>query len=505
MKENVDICAPKLAEIFNSCIQNGIFPSELKLADISPIFKAVDSTAKKNYRPVSILNSISKLFEKLIQKQLNPFFDKTLSEHLCGYRKGYTTQYALLKLIESWKKYRDNKGYSAAVLMDLSKAFDTINHDLLLAKLHAYGVCENSLKLIMNYLKSRYQRTKINDSFSGWEELLTGVPQGSVLGPLLFNIYLNDLFYAVKNSELCNFADDTTPYACGFKLNEVVKNVEDDCKILVSWFKDNYLTLNAEKCHLIISGNIHDPISAKVGDATIWEEDSVKLLGVIIDSQLTFNNHVKSICTKASQKLTALFRMVNLLSEVKRRLLIKTFFESQFNYCPLLWMFCDRSLNHKINRLHERSLRLAYNDYSSTFQDLLIKDKTVTIHQRNLRALAIEMYKISHDLSPDFMKDILTKTHDSYPTRSNCNVKIENDGSISHSQKSNFRTPKVNTVTFGLESFRCLGPKIWKLVPDNLKEIDSLQDFKEALKNFTFNKCPCRLCKDYIHGVGYIN
>ena len=115
------------------------------------------------------------------------------------------------------------------------------------------------------------------------------------------------------------------------------------------------------------------------------------------------------------------------------------------------------------------------------------------------------MYKIAHDLSPDFMKDILTKTHDSYPTRSNCNVKIENDGSISHSQKSNFRTPKVNTVTFGLESFRCLGPKIWKLVPDNLKEIDSLQAFKEALKNFTFNKCPCRLCKDYIHGVGYIN
>ena len=197
--------------------------------------------------------------------------------------------------------------------------------------------------------------------------------------------------------------------------------------------------------------------------------------------------------------------MVNLLSEGKRRLVIKTFFESQFNYCPLLWMFCDRSLNHKINRLHERSLRLAYNDYSSTFQDLLIKDKTVTIHQRNLRALAIEMYKISHDLSPDFMKDILTKTHDSYPTRSNCNVKIENDGSISHSQKSNFRTPKVNTVTFGLESFRCLGPKIWKLVPDNLKAIDSIQAFKEALKNFTFNKCPCRLCKDYIHGVGYIN
>ena len=107
LKDNVDICAPILTDILNSCLKREIFPSELKLADITPIFKSVDSTAKKNYRPISILNSISKLFEKLIQNQLNPFFDKKLSEHLCGYRKGYTTQYALLNLIESWKKFRD--------------------------------------------------------------------------------------------------------------------------------------------------------------------------------------------------------------------------------------------------------------------------------------------------------------------------------------------------------------------------------------------------------------
>ena len=139
LKDNVDICAPILTDILNSCLRREIFPNELKLADITPIFKSVDSTAKKNYRPISILNSISKLFEKLIQNQLNPFFDKKLSEHLCGYRKGYTTQYALLNLIESWKKFRDKKGYAAAVLMDLYKVFDTMNHELLVAKLHAYG------------------------------------------------------------------------------------------------------------------------------------------------------------------------------------------------------------------------------------------------------------------------------------------------------------------------------------------------------------------------------
>ena len=140
---------------------------------------------------------MSKLFETLIQKQLSPSFDKHLIQHFCGYREGYSTQTALLKLIESWKEARDKNGYSADILMDLLKAFGTINNDLLIAKLHAYGIRRTSLKLLKNYLSNRFQRTKIEDEFTTWEGLLTGVPQGLVLGPLLFNIYLSDLFYIV--------------------------------------------------------------------------------------------------------------------------------------------------------------------------------------------------------------------------------------------------------------------------------------------------------------------
>ena len=148
---------------------------------------------------------------------------------------------------------------------------------------------------------------------------------------------------------------------------------------------------------------------AKLGGELLWEEDSAKLLGILIDSSLKFDNHVKMICKKASQKLTAISRMSHYLSEKKRKVLIASFFESQFNYCLLVRMFCGRRLNHRINKLHERALRIAYNDYSSDFVELLAKDDTVTIHQRNLRILAIEMYKISNDLSPLFMKDMMTE------------------------------------------------------------------------------------------------
>ena len=138
---------------------------------------------------------MSKVSERLMHRQVSEYIDKHLSPFLCGYRKGFNTQTALLSLLEKWKSTLDKKGFAGAVLMDLSKAFDTINHELLIAKLNAYGFSEPSLKLIYNYLKDRLQHIKINSTFSEWSELIQGVPQGSVLGPLLFNIYLNDPFY----------------------------------------------------------------------------------------------------------------------------------------------------------------------------------------------------------------------------------------------------------------------------------------------------------------------
>ena len=493
LKETLEIIVEPLVNIWNDeVIHNKKFPSKLKCADLTPIFKKLDSTLKENYRPVSILPVVSKIFERLMQNQMKDYIDKYLSPYLCGYRKGFNAQYALTAMIEKWKTWLDkNGGLAGAVFMDLSKAFDTINHELLIAKLEAYGFSNDSLGIILDYLSDRWQRTKVNTSFSSWAELLCGVPQGSVLGPLLFNIYLNDLFFQFINTHTCNFADDTTLSACSLNLEELLHDLEYDTLSAIIWFENNYMKLNQSKCHFMISGNIKEHLWIQVGEEMIWESAQEKLLGLTFDKKLNFDSHISSICKKAGQKVTALARVTRLLPFHRRREILKTFIESQFSHCPLVWMFCSRKMNRKINHIHERALRLVYNDYSSTFNELLIKDKSVCIHYRNLHQLAIEMYKVKNNLSPPFMQELFTHLG------VGCGTRTGGD---------KFLRPNVDTVHNGEHSLRSFGPILWNtMLPKKIKDSESLEKFKECIKSWTPENCNCTLCKNYIEGVGYVN
>ena len=381
-KDMIHIVSEPLMCIWNEeIIGKRQFPSKLKLADITPIFKKLETVNKCNYRPISVLPVVSKIFERIIDKQTNVYMEKYLSPYLCGYRKGYSCQYALLIMIERWKMSLDRRGNSGGVLMDLSKAFDTINHKLLIAKLHAYGFDLVSLEIMYDYLSDRWQRTKINTSFSSWSEILCGMPQGSVLGPKYFNVYINDLFYLFIYTSVCNMADDTTPYACDLDLPTLITNLEGDTASALFWFEANYMKLNPNKCHFLMSGP-KEHMWIKVGEQIIWESQEEKLLGITIDKKLKFDKHLSIICKKASAKVTALARLANLVTFEKKRILMNAFIESQFSYCPLVWMFCSRDMNRKINRIHERALRMVYLDYTSSLDDLLRRDKTVSIHQR---------------------------------------------------------------------------------------------------------------------------
>ena len=425
-----------------------------------------------------------------MDKQTNEYVIKYLSDFLCGYRKDFNAQYALLVMIERWKEAWDNGKIAAGLLMDLSKAFDTINHKLLIAKLHAYGFDMDSLEIMYDYFSDRWQRTKINSSFSSWSLILCGMAQGSVLGPKFFNIYLNDLFYLFTNTSVCNLADDTTPYACDKDLPTLLQNLESDISSVMDWFQANFMMLNAAKCHFLLSGpkNVVEHTYVNVGEQIIWESLKEKLLGLTLEKNLKFQDHVHSMIKKASGKLAALTRYARFLCFYKKKILMNAFIEQQFtdSSYPLIWMFCIREQNDKINYVHHRALRQVYSDFTSTFAELLHKDNSVTVHQRNIQLVAIEMFKATKEFGPKIVRNLF---------KFNQNVR----------SNTTFSRPNVNNKITGEDTVRYFGPIVWdEMLPNEYKSIETLKKFKIAIRKWKPENCPCSLCRMYIHGVGYV-
>ena len=210
-------------------------------------------------------------------------------------------------MLENWKSVTDNRKSFGALLTYLSKAFDCLSHDLLVAKLNVYGFNIPALRFVHSYLKNRMQRTKINSEYSSWEEIMFGVPQGSILGPLLFNIFLCDLFLIMENIDIASYADDNTPYTTGNSIEEVIQKLENVAKTLFQWFSDDQMKANPDKCHFLCNSN--SEVSLTIEKQKIKNSKFEKLLGIKLDSNLNFNSHIHDICQKAGQKLNAISRI----------------------------------------------------------------------------------------------------------------------------------------------------------------------------------------------------
>ena len=310
------------------------------------------------------------------------FFSKTFFPYLSGFRKRYGCQQVLMRMTEKWCTTLDNKKIIAALSMDLSEAFDSLPHDILIAKIHAYGFEMSALKLIHSYLIDRTQTVKVKGERSTERQIKSGVPQGSLLGVLLFNIYLNDIFDSV-DADMFNFADDNNLSSVGPTMDEAKALLINETEAALNWIEANEMIANPEKFHLMfLSPNKQDLINqqfTEIRGIPLKSETKFTLLGVDIDNRLTFHSHINNICRKAVNQINALKRLSVHMGKNEKMVLMKSFILSNFNYCPLVWHFYSKTDTDRMEKIRKRALRMVLDDYESDYETLLQKTNMSTL------------------------------------------------------------------------------------------------------------------------------
>lgn len=469
-----------ITKLINLSLETSIFPEKLKVAQVKPLFKKNNRLDKSNYRPVSVLPTISKFFERAIFDQLSEFFDAIFHPLLSAFRSGYGCQTALLKIIEDWKKALDDNKFVAAILMDLSKAFDCLPHNLLLLKLKTYGLSDNAVELLCSYLSQRKQCIKISNVCSNFEFMYKGVPQGSILGPVLFNIFINDIFYVVNKSTIYNYADDNTLSYADYNLQNVIQNLESDSLKMLDWFDYNLMKANPDKFQALAIGKktFDHKIIFELNGNRIECENDVKLLGVTIDYKLNFDKHISEICKKASRQLNVLKRIGKYLNKLGRLTIYYSFILSNLNYCPLTWHFCSEKNTIKMEKIQERALRFVYDNYTCSYEELLNLSKLPSLKVRRLRSIAIETYKIINKECPSYLYDLINIKNHQYSFRY-CNTTD---------------LPQVRTTRYGLNSFRYTAAKLWNELPDHFRLETNFNQFSKLISTWSGSACHCSAC-----------
>lgn len=370
IKHTFDTCGNELLNIINKSISKGQFPEGWKTSMVIPVPKVSSPKTPVEYRPINMLPIYEKILELSIHKQLLAYFEKNniFYKFQSGFRKCMSTETAVQYLISKWKKILDSDETIITVMLDLKRAFETIDRAILLRKLQSYGVTGTALQWISSYLTGRKQVTKVDGELSDEISVDIGVPQGSVLGPLLFIVYINDMPDNLKKSFINLFADDTLLWYHGKNFNDVCNTVNIDLQCLSEWFKINKLKLNVTKtqCMIIASSKVkinnllraYPESKILLDEIEINYETNVKYLGVYIDQELKFNDHVNIMQKKISKKLGYLSRIGKNLDMQTRNLVYKTIIAPHFEYCStIMWCTSDCNLK-KLQMLQNKAMRI---------------------------------------------------------------------------------------------------------------------------------------------------
>ena len=464
LKLTKKIISEPLCNIINISFNTGVFPESMKSAKVIPIFKKGDETQITNYRPISVLSNISKIFEKLMHTRLYNFLDNsgTFYENQYGFRNKHSTNHALIQITEEIREAIDNNKFACGVFIDLQKAFDTVNHNILLGKLQQYGIRGTTLKWFQTYLQNRTQFVIVNGTQSDKLILTHGVPQGSVLGPLLFLIYINDLHRAILFSKTIHFADDTNLLKIDNSLKKINKHINYDLKQLCTWLRCNKISLNASKTEIIIfkskQKNFTKHLNFRISGQQIQTKTMIKYLGLIIDENLLWETHLNTLKLK-------LARANGMLAKIRHYVpfhILKNIYYSIFNchilYGCQIWGQKENTLK-TINKLQKKSLRiLHFKNYTDKITSSFAEDKILPLSKLVSYNNCLFVYEQLKGITPISFNSYFTTVEN-----------VHNHQTRGAGLKQ-LKMPQVNTETYGIYSIKYQSALAWNNITGKLNK-----------------------------------
>ena len=477
LKKIKDSILVPLCIIFNLSMQEGVFPTMMKPAQVCPLYKGGSTSESTNYRPISLLSVISKVLEKLLYKRLYNFLQcsNQIYQGQYGFREKHSCENAIQELVGTILKGKETKRNTAAIFLDLSKAFDTLKHSILLAKLEKYGIRGTALAWFKSYLYDRTLSVKCTAGSENSEQLSEyysidyGVPQGSCLGPLLFLLYCNDLHLNLDHCTGILFADDTTLYKSHAHLGYLKWSMQEDLKQVLDWFRANKLTLNLSKSVCILfSEKANNDFIVKVDDIKLKQVHSTKFLGVHIDSKLKWNVHVNNLVLKLKRNIHLLRTSRNYLNIEAKRLIYFAHWQSHVNYCLSIWgnSICPSTWS-KLEKMQKKCLELI--NKTGTYETLKILKLRDLVTLENLKF----GYKLINNILPKKVHQCANTDHKGFSLQKTHKYNTRN--------KNIPNVPNAKNSTY-LSSVFCKGPMEFCKLPQITKTLNSYTLFCSTVK-----------------------